>query len=178
MKMKLPLPKPPQKPKAIKVKGKTLSTEQINQYLKELSKGFKDATAKGDYITAHKKASNVLDVIPHHVTAMMDLAYVELRLQRYQDAYQHYLKAINLQPNQVNPNIYDGLVEVCHFLDKQDEVRKYGALALSSKKKQVQNLQHYFVEKDRPIFNAKNPQKISYRFLYLEKIQNIVKQRY
>jgi len=72
---------------------------------------------------------------------MMDLAFTELRLGRYEDAYQHYHQAIQLNPNAIDTNIYDGLAEVCHYLGKSDELKKYGTLAVNTKKQQVANQQ-------------------------------------
>lgn len=132
--MKLPLPKPPAKQQINKK-----NVAQLNQKLNQISATFKVATAKGDFLIAHQAVSQVLKLVPNHVVAMMDLAFTELRLGRYEDAYTHYHQAIKLNPNVTDTNIYDGLAEVCHFLNKPEEVKKYGALALASKKQLVAN---------------------------------------
>ncbi len=58
-------------------------------------------------------------MVPKHAGALSDLAYTELRLGRYNDAYQHYLQAIQASGANVNTNLYDGLTEVCHHLNKK-----------------------------------------------------------
>ena len=63
---------------------------------------------------------------------MSDLAYTELRLRRYDDAYQHYMQAIKASGSNVNTNLYDGLTEVCHHLNKKKI--KFGRLAISTKR--------------------------------------------
>ena len=64
---------------------------------------------------------------------MSDLAYTELRLRRYDDAYQHYMQAIKAGGSNVNTNLYDGLTEVCHHLNKKKKI-KFGRLAISTKR--------------------------------------------
>ncbi|AXY55559.1 tetratricopeptide repeat protein [Acinetobacter chinensis] len=154
MKMKLPLPKPP-----VRQPIKKQNIEQLNKKLAQLSALFRQATAQKDYEAARKHVAEVLKYVPDHVVAMMDLAFTELRLERYEDAYRHYLKAISLSKARVDTNIYDGLTEVCYQLDKPDEVQKYGALALQSKKNQVNEQSTLNIPAERPVFNPARPQE-------------------
>ncbi len=87
----------------------------------------------------YKRILPAYTLVPTHSSILMDLAYTELRLQHYEQAYSHCLKAIQYSVGAVATNIYDGLSEVCHFLDKQTELVKYGRLAVESKKKMVEN---------------------------------------
>lgn len=153
MKMKLPLPKAP-----IKQHINKNNIAQLNQKLDQLSAQFKRATAQGNYLEAYKAVSEVAQRMPHHVVIMMDLAFTELRLKRYDDAYAHYQQAIKLSPNTIDTNIYDGLAEVCYFLNKSEELTKYGRLAIDSKKKQVKDQAAIalFAESPPP-FNTENP---------------------
>ena len=153
MKMKLPLPKPP-----INNQINQKNIAQLNQKLNQLSGQFKAATAKGAFEEAHKAVSQVLKLVPNHVVAMMDLAYTELRLGRYDDAYKHYHQVIKLNPKATDTNVYDGLAEVCHYLGKKDELRQYGAAALNSKKQQVENQTILkIITEQPPHFNPENP---------------------
>lgn len=100
----------------------------------------------------------MVKLVPDHAVVMMDLAFTELRLQRYEDAYDHYLQAIQLSPNTIDTNIYDGLAEVCYFLNKANDLKKYGRLAIESKKKQIQNQAvSTLLTEPPPPFNSKNP---------------------
>jgi len=153
--MKLPLPKPP-----INLQTNKKNIVQLNQKLKNFSSEFKAATARGDFLTAHKAVTQVIKLVPHHAVAMMDLAFTELRLGRYEEAYQHYHQAIQLNPKTTDTNIYDGLTEVCHFLNKPDELQKYGTLAVASKKELIVNtpVLKVIVEPPPP-FNPNHPEE-------------------
>lgn len=130
--MKFPLPKPP-----VNQQMNQKNIAQLNQKINKLSEEFKKTYANGDFLAAYQAVYQVLKLVPNHVVAIMDLALTELRLKRYDDAYRHYQQAIKLNPNKIDTNIYDGLAEVCHYLEKKEDVQKYGALALSSKKELV-----------------------------------------
>ena len=134
MKMKLPLPKPP-----IKRQQKTQNIAALNKKLEQLSKTFRAKISVGDYATAYAVISEAFQIVPNNQAVLMDLAFTELRLHKYDAAYQHYLKAIKQSGANVDTNIYDGMAEVCHFLENAEETRKYGALAIETKIQQVQN---------------------------------------
>ena len=85
MKMKLPLPKPP--PKA----QKKMSLAEMNKTLDQASKNFRVAIFKGDYEDAYKKILPAYQLVPQHPNILMDLAFTELRLQKFELAYEHYL---------------------------------------------------------------------------------------
>ena len=114
MKIRLPLPKPVQKsaqsPKKL---------AQLNQQLAALSTQFRRASAAADYQQAYELVRQGIDLVPQHPVAYMDLAYTELQLKRYLDAYAHYQHAITLSNGSVDPNIYDGLCEVCFALNRE-----------------------------------------------------------
>ena len=133
MKMKLPLPKPP--PKA----QKKMSLAEMNKTLDQASKNFRVAIFKGDYEDAYKKILPAYQLVPQHPNILMDLAFTELRLQKFELAYEHYTKAVKYSGPQVNTYIYDGLTEVCHFLGKSEECVQIGRLAIQTKKDMVAN---------------------------------------
>ena len=92
----------------------------MNKILNQHFNAFKQAAAQGDYVKAyqHVKSSKSGSRTSR---ALSDLAYTELRLRRYDDAYQHYMQAIKASGSNVNTNLYDGLTEVCHHLNKRRE---------------------------------------------------------
>ena len=159
MNMKLPLPKPPIK-KAQSVANTQKNIGNINKKLEVASKGFHAAIAKNDYQEAYKHILVAHKLVPNHAGILMDMAFSELKMRNYERSYQHYLQAIQCSGGAVNPNIYDGLAEVCHFLEKKDELIKYGSLALESKKKLVkdQAILHE-ISTPAPIFNPNNPKE-------------------
>lgn len=159
MKMKLPLPKPPIK-KAQAISNPQKNIGNINKKLEVASKGFHAAIAKNDFQEAYKHILVAHKLVPNHAGVLMDMAFSDLKMRNYERSYQHYLQAIASSGASVNPNIYDGLAEVCHFLGKKDELIKYGSLALESKKEWVkdQAILHE-ISTQAPAFNPNNPKE-------------------
>lgn len=158
MKMKLPLPKPPiKKPQQVKITKQNIG--EINKKLDAASKAFRAAIQQGDYEDAYKQLLPALKLVPNHAPVLMDTAYTQLKLGRYEKAYQYYLNAIECSAGNVNTNIYDGLAEVCHFLGKKEQLIKFGRLAIESKKRQVADQAKIEISAHRPLFNPNNPQE-------------------
>lgn len=111
--------------------------DKLNTLLGECSRQYKSAIDRNDFAEAYRHMLKAYSLAPGHAPVIMELAYTELRLGRHKDAYQHYLKAIQVSQPNVATNIYDGMTEVCHFLGKEDDMRTYGALALQTKRQQV-----------------------------------------
>ena len=130
----------------------------LNKQLEIQASRFRDAIAARDYLQAYDAVQGVLVLVPEHPTARIDLAFTELRLERYQDAYQHYLEALQLYPDhEMNYHIYDGLVEACIALNLKQEQQKYGALSLLHKQRQVENNHVLTFPQQRPEFDPSQP---------------------
>ena len=119
---------------------KQVNPAKLNQQLTQWGLEFRQLSAQGHYAGALLLVQKVLQLVPKHPNANMDLAYTELRLGRYADAYAHYHRAIEYFGAQVDTNLYDGLAEVCYYLNKHDELQRYGAMAIQTKLAQVANL--------------------------------------
>ncbi len=155
MKMKLPLPKPP-----IKRQQKTQNVAELNKKLDQLSKDFRAKVNVADFLGAYAVINQAFQIVPNNYHVLMDLAYTELRLKRFDDAYKHYIKAIKNSGAKVDTNIYDGMTEVCHFLNRADETRKFGALALKTKIQQIENEPVVAtISTAPPAFNSVNPKE-------------------
>lgn len=154
MKMKLPFPMPNQK-KNTPLKA----TANLNQKLAKASTAFRAALAQGDYEAAYTAILPAYKLAPTHTPILMDMAYTELKLKQYEKAYQHYLKAIEHSTGQVDTNIYDGITETCHFLKRDQEQKKFGALALATKKQGVAHAKKIAIPKTRPVFHPDQPQQ-------------------
>lgn len=131
MKKTLSLPKAPI---GMINRHKKTNPAEMNKILSQHFNAFKQAAAQGDYAKAYQHVKKAVNLVPQHPGALSDLAYTELRLRRYDDAYQHYMQAIKASGSNVNTNLYDGLTEVCHHLNKKEEKIKFGRLAISTKK--------------------------------------------
>ena len=118
MKMKLPLPIAP-----VKKTNSAQATLALNKKLDTASKAFHAALAKSDFNLAYQHILTAYKLVPTHSSILMDMAYTELRLGHFEKAFKRYLKAIEHSKGQVNPNIYDGITEVCHFLSNADGVK-------------------------------------------------------
>lgn len=136
MKKTLSLPKAPI---GMNFRHKKMNPAEINKTLNQCAQAFKQASAAGDYLKAYQHAKQAIQLVPQHPGVLSDLAYAELRLQRFGDAYTHYLQAIKASGQNVNTNLYDGLTEVCRYLNKQDEMIKFGRLAIQTKKELTKN---------------------------------------
>ena len=136
MKMKLPLPIAPKKIQQKKIVSPK-NVAKINQQLNAASKQFHVALAQENYAAAYQFILPAYKLVPEHAGILMDLAYIELRLEQYTKAFSHYKKAIQLSGKVVDTNVYDGMTEVCHFLKQPEDLKYYGALAIQSKKDMV-----------------------------------------
>ena len=153
--MKLPLPIAP-----VKKQNKPQGSIGLNKKLDVASKAFRAALTKNDFQEAYKHILSAYKLVPQHPSILMDMAYTELRLGQYEKAYKRYQSAIQHSPNTVDTNIYDGLAEVCHFLKNSEALKKYGALAIESKKNQVAHQTRISeIKENPPAFNKHRPQE-------------------
>jgi hypothetical protein len=146
-------------------KNETMSLGHVNELLRALSEKTHAAFRKQNFKEAQHLLHDVLKIAPYQKTAWMDLASATLRLGEHELAYEYSLKCIHFMGNDVDPNVYDGLAEICHELGKTDEQIYYGRLAISLKKQSVVHESQWAFPSDFPApFNPHNPQEniISY----------------
>lgn len=156
MKKTLSLPKAPI---GMINRHKKTNPAEMNKILNQHFNAFKQAAAQGDYVKAYQHVKKAVSLVPGHPGALSDLAYTELRLRRYDDAYQHYMQAIKVSGSNVNTNLYDGLTEVCHHLNKKEEKIKFGRLAISTKKELTKNEPTLNIPTHKPVPFSPNPQE-------------------
>ncbi|HCQ9618879.1 TPA: tetratricopeptide repeat protein [Acinetobacter baumannii] len=156
MKKTLSLPKAPI---GMINRHKKINPAEMNKILNQHFNAFKQAAAQGDYVKAYQHVKKAVSLVPGHPGALSDLAYTELRLRRYGDAYQHYMQAIKASGSNVNTNLYDGLTEVCHHLNKKEEKIKFGRLAISTKKELTKNEPALNIPTHKPVPFSSNPQE-------------------
>ena len=131
-----------------------------NASIGELSKKYLELMRLQDYAGAYRHMLKVNVQVPGRASVLMDLAFSALRAGLPEESYRHYRKAIDISGSSVNTNIYDGLVEVCHALKHEDELRKYAALALQSKREQVAaEPMVACIDGAAPAFDASNPKQ-------------------
>ncbi len=69
------------------------------------------------------------------------------------------MQAIKASGSNVNTNLYDGLTEVCHHLNKKEEKIKFGRLAISTKKELTKNEPALNIHPHKPVPFSPNPQE-------------------
>ena len=149
MKIKMPLPN----------KKQQSTHEQLNQRLKRLHHEYEQQLKAGHHQMAYQKLLAAHHLVPQHPVILADLAYLELRLGHYHQAYQHYQQAIPHIDSSKIVNIYDGLTEVCHHLALDNERQRYGALSVALKKQQVMQVEKMRITQPRPVFDPSQPQQ-------------------
>jgi hypothetical protein len=109
-----------------------LSISKQQKFAKH-AKNFSAYTAKGQYKSAIKQANLALKIIPNHMQVVSDLAFCLLRDQQYQEAYltyKHIFHSGESAHQQASNTWLDGLAEVCGWLDKKEELQRFGCLSL------------------------------------------------
>lgn len=107
-----------------------------------------------DYVQASHYSQKLLKLLPQDSDTLLNFAYAELRQHHYKTAYKYYQLALQQHPRHF-AEIYDGLTEVCYFLNKTEEQIHYGRSALNFKKQLVaQEVQYSLPSEHAPQFNA------------------------
>jgi hypothetical protein len=103
------------------------------QALAEKAQRFAQALATRDYATACAAAEAALALAPRHMGVLSDYAFCLMRLQRFEDAHGVYLRIYRCaEPLQAQAGAtwLDGLTELCGWMGRVDDVRRYGLQSL------------------------------------------------
>lgn len=94
---------------------------------------FRAAMTAANYPLARQCCEEVLRVLPQHMQVLSDYALTLMRVGEYKKAYKIYQKVYQAPPAQraqASETWLDGLTEVCGWLEKHDEVARYGLESL------------------------------------------------
>lgn len=93
---------------------------------------FRQAMSEKNYSAARLCCEKVLAMVPSNMTVLSDYALCLMREQNYAKSYKIY-RRIYQSPHreQASPTWLDGLAEVCGWLGKTDELRRYGHESLT-----------------------------------------------
>ncbi|WP_343464667.1 tetratricopeptide repeat protein [Pantoea sp.] len=94
---------------------------------------FRQAMAESNYPLARQCCEDVLRVMPNNMQVLSDYALTLMRVGEYKKSYKIYQKiyhASAAQRAQATETWLDGLVEVCGWLGKMDDVARYGLESL------------------------------------------------
>lgn len=107
----------------------------LNKKLNQLGEQYRQLVAKADYAAALKVTIQAQSLVPGNPQVLGDTALCQLRLGQWESAYALYKRVCHVLPG--DPNLWDGLTEVCGHLGRHDEVRTYGCNALAIKDQQA-----------------------------------------
>lgn len=111
---------------------KKLSHVAASKRVKMLSAQFQYSMAQKDYSTAAKCCENVLNLMPDNLQVMSDYALSLMRAGNYMKSYIIYRDIyLSHEKHTLSNTWLDGLAEVCGWLGKSDEMRRYGNESLS-----------------------------------------------
>jgi len=105
----------------------------LNARLESSAARFRAVMQQGDYAQAVRSCEEVLRYQPHQMQVLSDYALCLMRLGQHHKAYKTYQKIYQSPPAvraTASETWLDGLTEVCGWLDKQDEVARYGLESL------------------------------------------------
>lgn len=118
----------------LKPKAKALPYQTIH-------KQFMVFLDQGKYEQGLALLNTHLPRFPKNIALLNNIALCHLRLRHYQQAYDGYQKSLTIASGlDANTNLYDGLCEVCHHLDKKDEQQQVGKLAIQTKANLVKSV--------------------------------------
>lgn len=108
------------------------SSAQVSRQFEMLRRRFVEASAKRDYAAAALAAEAVLKIQPDNVAVLADYAFSLMRQGCHAQAHQIYLRVYKATAGQVQAGQtwLDGLTEVCGWLDRPEDVRRYGKESL------------------------------------------------
>jgi hypothetical protein len=129
--------------------------------LANIAEQFQTAYAAGDYQSGAKFAEEALQITPGNMSILPDYALCLMRTGAHDHAYKTYMSIHNAPASQrklASATWLDGLVEVCGWLGKTEEMREYGLRSLrASDAKYGANPSEPVPDSAPPAFNPSNP---------------------
>jgi hypothetical protein len=106
---------------------------RLAQALAEAAQRFSQALGTRDYVSACQAAEAALVLAPQHMGVLSDYAFCLMRSQRLEEAHGVYMRIYrSAEPLQAQAGAtwLDGLTEVCGWMGRDDDVRRYGVQSL------------------------------------------------
>ncbi|WP_206365981.1 tetratricopeptide repeat protein [Caballeronia sp. SBC2] len=129
--------------------------------LASIAENFRAAYAIGDFQSGAKFAEEALQITPGNMSILPDYALCLMRTNAFDQAYRVYMSIHNAPASQrklASSTWLDGLVEVCGWLGKTEEMREYGLRSLrASDAKCGANSSEPIPDHAPQPFNAANP---------------------
>ncbi|MDN7452301.1 tetratricopeptide repeat protein [Burkholderia cenocepacia] len=131
--------------------------------MQTLAARFRAAMASRQYAIARSLAEQAMEFVPGNPTILADYALCLMREERHDDAYRVY-RVIDALPAErqrlVAPTWIDGFAEVCGWLGRHDEVRRYGHRSLANADVRVRGHRRWMVPPTAPApFDPSRPER-------------------
>lgn len=129
--------------------------------IENLAAQYRQAMAFGDLSTACQCCEKVLMMMPNNMTVLGDYALCLMRMGDYKKSYKIYQKIYQSPLRaQASDTWLDGLAEVCGWLNKADELRRFGHESLTlADEKFKHNLSYRYPASAPAPFDAAHPEK-------------------
>ncbi|QTD31465.1 tetratricopeptide repeat protein [Pseudomonas fluorescens] len=114
-------------------RGAGASHKALARQLEQQAAAFRAAMSRSDHASACIAAQAALKIMPQHMGVLSDYAFCLMRLGQYEQAHTVYRRIYALPSHlqqQASPTWLDGLAEVCGWLERTDDVRRYGQESL------------------------------------------------
>ncbi|MFZ1874723.1 MAG: tetratricopeptide repeat protein [Chania sp.] len=136
------------------------------QRLNALAQQYREAIALNDYAAGKAIAEATLRLVPRNTDVLASYALCLMRTKDYEKAYKTYKKLLQSQPlEQLPATMIDGLAEVCGWLNRPDEVRRFGLMSLEQGDRKFGSNQAYPLPAPQPpAFNPHNPEENAIAF--------------
>ena len=117
--------------KSVRLPARGPSAQLARQFQMHAQR-FSEAMARADYVVAGHAAEAALKIQPDNVGVMADYALCLMRQRRYEEAHEVYLRVYKASGGRMQPGQtwLDGLAEVCGWLERPEDVRRYGKESL------------------------------------------------
>ncbi|WP_140921466.1 tetratricopeptide repeat protein [Limnobaculum xujianqingii] len=131
------------------------------QQFHQLASQFQEAMRKADYQKGKELAEATLRIMPRNQDVQASYALCLMRTGEYEKSYKLYKRLLKTAPlNQLPSTMIDGLTEVCGWLQRPEEVRRYGLMSLEEADKIFSAGKVYPLPTGNPPpFNPNNPQE-------------------
>lgn len=129
------------KPLAVEMPTTNPDIDAINERLALIGVEVRQAFDFFDFERAKTLLENeVLPHTPQHPIALNDLAFAEKMLGNHQRAYDLAAHSLNFASEQNLPEIYENLASICHRLNRFEESKHFGRLAIYIKKESIKDI--------------------------------------
>jgi hypothetical protein len=110
-----------------------LAVAHLARQFEQWAQRFREAAAQNDYLNAAQAAEAALKLQPGNLNVAADLAFALMRSEDFARAHCVYLQIYKARGGRQKSGEtwLDGLVEVCGWLGRSEDVRRYGNESLS-----------------------------------------------